>query len=479
MAKPKSYATKKFQRRDSMEQELAYSFHLGSDKNKSKKAKKIAKENVSGTTSLANNAIQTAKDLSDVNKHNLRDYDNQRELIRTIYGTNDIVNDVKQLYLEEFEQVRLEYNSKQTREDRKIGDYFKKVCESQNDIACEIIIELGDMDFWNDKDERYRFKMIDVYNEQVKDLIKIVPDFKIANATIHFDETSPHMHVIGVPIIENCTRGMKKQVVKSKLFTKTSLTEIQDKMRNACIKSYNKFYDANTRLKEKQKGRNQDINVNDMGNYREFKKQLAKKEQKLEQANTQTKTIDNTSNDVNKILDNLKPTVMNKNNMIISSEDVQKIKKYTKDVKDITKTVRSVNDLNMAIKDFEHSAFEIEKENLSLKYQLEQKDDEIDSLKNKLSAKDTIISKLQTEKEKIKQELQKFKGFWHSIMSHFHKRICFDKDENYKIVSNDLYKNGIFDNNDNEIANNIARKVKPKQDIEQTKNKKKDNFELK
>ena len=45
MAKPKSIATKKFQRRDSMEQELAYSFHLGSDKNKSKLAKKIAKEN--------------------------------------------------------------------------------------------------------------------------------------------------------------------------------------------------------------------------------------------------------------------------------------------------------------------------------------------------------------------------------------------------------------------------------------------------
>ena len=34
-----------------MEQELAYSFHLGSDKNKSKIAKKVAKDNVSGTTS--------------------------------------------------------------------------------------------------------------------------------------------------------------------------------------------------------------------------------------------------------------------------------------------------------------------------------------------------------------------------------------------------------------------------------------------
>ena len=442
-----------------MEQELAYSFHLGSDKNKSRLAKKVAKDNLSGTTSLSNNAIQNAKDLSDVNKHNLRDYDNHRELIRTIYGTNDIVNDVKQVYLDEFEQARIEYNTKQNRDDRKIKNYFKKVCESQNDIACEIIIELGDMDFWNNKDNEYRLKMVDVYNEQVKALIKIVPTFKVANATIHFDETSPHMHVIGVPIIENCTRGMKKQVGKTKLFTKTSLTEIQDKMRNACIKSYNKFYDMDFKLKEKQKGRNQDINVKDMSNYREIKKQLAKKEQKLEKTNAQTKELDNTSQDINKILGSLKPTLINKNNMIISSEDVQKIKNYTKDVKDITKTVRSVNDLNIAIKDFEHSTFETIREVSSLKYEIELKNKEISSLKRELSTKDKIISKLQTEKEKIKTELQKFKGFWHSIMSHFHKRICYDKDNNYKIVSDDLYKNGIFDDNDNEIANNIYRKV--------------------
>ena len=455
-----------------MEQELAYSFHLGSDKNKSKLARKVAKENVSGTTSLSNNAIQNAKDLSDVNKHNLRDYDNQRELIRTIYGTNDIVNDVKQVYLDEFEKAKIEYNNKQTCEDRKIEDYFKKVCESQNDIACEIIIELGDMDFWNDKDERYRFKMVDVYNEQVKDLIKIVPDFKIANATIHFDEVSPHMHIVGVPVALNCTRGMKKQVGKTKLFTKTTLTEIQDKMRNACIKSYNKFYEVNTRLKQKQKGRNQDINVNEMGNYREIKKQLKQKEQKLEKANTQTRELDNTSKDIDKILGSLKPTKLNKNNMVISNEDVQKIKNYTEDVKDITQTVRSVNDLNMAIKDFEHSAFEIEKENRSLKYEIELKDNEIGSLKNELSTKDKIIVKLQTEKAKLKQELQKFKGFWHSIMSHFHKRICYDKDNNYKIVSDDLYKNGIFDDNDNEIANNIYRRVAIP---DENKNKKKNN----
>ena len=300
-----------------------------------------------------------------------------------------------------------------------------------------------------------------------------VPTFKIANATIHFDETSPHLHIVGVPIIENCKRGMKKQVGKSQVFTKNSLTEIQDKMRNACIKSYNKFYEVDTKLKEKQKGRNQDINVKDMGDYRKIKKQLEQKEQKLAKANNQTKQLDNYSKDVNAILDNLKPTKLNKNNMVISNEDVQKLKNYTKDVKDITKTVRSVNDLNIAIKDFEHNSFEIAQENRSLKYQLELKDDEISNLKNKLSTKDKIINKLQAEKEKIKQELKKFKDFWHNIMSHFHKRICYDKDENYKIVSDDLYKNGIFDNNDNEIANNIYRKVTIPNENKAEKNRRK------
>ncbi len=455
-----------------MEQELAYSFHLGSDKNKSKLAKKVSKGNVSGTTSFSNNAIQNAKDLSKANKHNLRDYDNQRELITTIYGTNDIVEDVKQVYLDEFEQARIEYNAK-TRADRQVKDYFQKVCESQNDIACEIIIELGDMDFWQNKDEEYRFKMIDVYNEQIQDLNKILPSFKVANATIHFDETSPHMHVIGVPVIENCKRGMKKQVGKSQLFTKTLLSEIQDKMRNACIKSYNKFYEVNTQLKKKQKGRNQDINVNDMGNYRKIKKQLEQKEQKLDKANRQTKILDNESTNINEILDNLKPTLMNKNNMVISSEDVQKLKSYTNDVKDTTKTIRSVNDLNMAIKDFEHSTFEISQENRSLKYQLELKDDEISNLKNEINRKESIIDKLRAEKESLKSQLQKFKGFWHSIMSHFHKRICYDKDNNYKIVSDDLYKNGIFNDNDNEIANNIYKKVTILDENKVEKNRKK------
>lgn len=297
----------------------------------------------------------------------------------------------------------------------------------------------------------------------------------MANATIHFDEKSPHMHVIGVPVIENCNRGMKKQVGKSQLFTKTLISEIQDKMRNACIKSYNKFYDVDSRLKTKQKGRNQDINVKDMDGYIDFKKQLKMKEQKLAKANEQTEKLDNASKDISRILDNLKPTIMNKNNMVISNEDVQKIKNYTKDVKDTNKTIRSVNDLNIAIKDFEYSAYEVQKENRSLKYQLELKDEKINYLEGELSTKERIIDKLRDEKEFIKLELQKFKGFWRNLLGHFQRRICYDNNKEYKVVSDDLYRNGIFDDNDNEIANDIARKVKTIDEITNSKNYKKKN----
>ncbi len=211
-----------------MVEELAYSIHLGSDKNRTNKAKEMAKENLSGATSLSNNGIQTSQQLSKVNKHNLRDYDNKKDDIIVVRGTNNLYEDVKQLYLEEFEESRIEYNNKQTRDDRKIKDYFKHISDSKLwDLACELIIELGDMEFWKDKDIQYKKKMTDVYNEQVNDLMKIVPELKVANAVIHFDETSPHLHIVGIGVTDNNKKGMRKQVSKSKIFTKQSLCIFQ------------------------------------------------------------------------------------------------------------------------------------------------------------------------------------------------------------------------------------------------------------
>ena len=64
----------------------------------------------------------------------------------------------------------------------------------------------------------------------------------------------------------------------------------------------------------KQKGRNQDINVKDMDGYKDFKKQLKRKEQKLAKANEQTEKLDNSSKDIIELLSNLKPMLFSKNN---------------------------------------------------------------------------------------------------------------------------------------------------------------------
>ena len=471
-----------------MEQELAYSFHLGSDKNKSKVAKRTAKGNVSGTTSLSNNAIQNANDLSRVNKHNLRDYDNQRELITTIYGTNDIVEDVKQVYIDEFEESRIEFNNKQTRNDRKINNYFEKACTLQNDIACEIIIELGDMDFWQDKDDEYRFKMIDVYNEQIQDLNKIVPNFKVANATIHFDETSPHMHVVGIPVIDNCKKGMKKQVGKSKVFTKESLTVIQDKMRNACIKSYNKFYGVDSRLKTKQKGRNKDIHVKEMDGYRELKKEQEKNAKKLKEANNKSDKLNYKTEEINNILDNLKPSTFNKNNKQISNEDVEKIKNYAKEVEDTTRSIKGVNNLNVIIDNIEKNYKDLVNDRDRLYYSNNEKDTTIANLKEEIEFKNKKINKLELALDKVKTELSRFKDFWRRLIKRFQIKIMDEKFEdipeekrNYTIVAEDLERSGIFDDNDAEIVKNPRRKILTKDElneIQANKGKNKNDYNL-
>lgn len=48
------------------------------------------------------------------------------------------------------------------------------------------------------------------------------------------------------------------------------------KMRTLCIECFNKEYNLNDTLKHKLKGRNIDINVNNMDNYTLMKEQLEK-----------------------------------------------------------------------------------------------------------------------------------------------------------------------------------------------------------
>lgn len=98
-------------------------------------------------------------------------------------------------------------------------------------MAVEIIIQCGDKGFWEQNmDDRIFMKQ--VYKQLLLKLQEYLPDFKIANAVLHFDEASPHMHVVGVPIGRGFKRGLSTKVSKRSVFTPQVLSEVlQDKMR--------------------------------------------------------------------------------------------------------------------------------------------------------------------------------------------------------------------------------------------------------
>lgn len=216
--------------------ELGISFHCGSKEN----------------------AIRSEKDLKKADAHNNRKYKNKnnQELDPekshenvVIVGTNNIIEDVKKVYKDEFTEAVYDYNMKQKREDRKILDYYEQINnDKQTNLAVEMLFQLGDAEHWKDKSMEDKKKMVSIYSKA----IDILKDRNIitAQATVHLDESSPHMHLIAVPIAENNKRGVSKQVSQNKVLTIKAIKEIREEIEKVFISEYKKTYKEDITLKK-------------------------------------------------------------------------------------------------------------------------------------------------------------------------------------------------------------------------------------
>lgn len=425
-------------------EELSYSFHLGSDKNKKNSSKISARKNISGTSSKSNNAIQNANQLSRVDKHNYRKYDNDQDLIQIVKGTSSLYNDVKNLYVREFDKARIEYNERQTRDDRKINDYFSHISKNEkNDLACEIIIELGNKQYWDTKDMNFKKKMTNVFTKQVEDLENLMPNFKVASAIIHYDETSPHLHIVGVPIKTKNKNGMYKQVGKSNVFTKSSLETLQDKMRTLCIESFNQEYKLSNTLKPKLKGRNQDIHVSDMVNYQKLQDELKKNKEQIEQANKKSLELKDNSKDIKDTINKLKQSKLNKDNFILTADEkeslieyIDKVDKTNNDYNKLQPLSVSLNNANEQIKILNDNNKALTIRNYELNKKVKEQEENIEELEEEnFSLKSSLNS--------LKVKFKKLKKFLHEKLFGWGK-----KDPIYNQVVNDFYDRNILDDKD-------------------------------
>lgn len=402
------------------------------------------------------NAIKNLDKIKKIDEHNNRKYKNvnNKEIDptlsnenMTLRGSKNITNDVKELYKTEFAEATYNYNLKQKDERRKVVDYLDKMNKDEkNNIAVEFIYQVGDAETWKGRSLEDKKKTKEIFEKAI-DILES-KGIKVANATIHFDETSPHMHVVGVPIIEGQTRGLEKQVSQRKVLTREVLKELREETEKVFIEEYKRVYKTNDVTLKKGSEIEEHLSVEDYkntkkmlevakkyGNRKELKEEIEKKVDEVEKAIEglendkieKSKKITNLENE-NKNLTNeltnlkeknyslnseVKELETSKNTKEKEKDDIEKeLDLYQKKIKDykeqIEKDKEDVIKLEEEQKKIEEDLKAQEKKNRDVKKELEKKNKEYN---DRLTEKNNLEEK----KKKLDEEKQKIEDFYKNM----------------------------------------------------------------
>ena len=283
--------------------------------------------------------------------------------------------------------------------------------------------------------------MTNVYSKQVDDLELLMPNFKVCSAIIHYDETSPHMHIVGVPIKYNCKTGMSKQVGKTDVFTRISLMQLQDKMRTLCIEEYN----LDATLKQKMKGRNRDINVADMTNYQETKELIQKHQKEIDSISNNSLELKTDSNNIKDEIDKLKKVPLRDDLFIISKEQKNKLEDYIDKVDKTTDEYRDVKELSTNLNIITKQARQDSRRIKNLKESNDALQLRIDTLSEKVDKQEKQIDEYRKDNFNLKFQLQELQQLFEKLINFlkrmFHRK---DKENIYAEVVDDMYKHQII-----------------------------------
>lgn len=228
--------------------------------------------------SKGNHSITTLKHLEKIEKHNLRKFKNNdnKGYILELLKPEDVslVESFKKHLDDKMKEAIIDYNSDKipSRKIYGIDDYIQKIENGrrQQNLAVEMIVGVGDRQMWQQepfKSERNNINK--VFEGYLKHLQEKIPNFTLVSATIHQDEDTPHLHIVGIPLTETKQRGIKIKISKGAVFTKEKLIDLQKDVREYFEKGINENYKLDEPFKfgEKQTGRNWDYTV------AEYKKQ--------------------------------------------------------------------------------------------------------------------------------------------------------------------------------------------------------------
>lgn len=141
-------------------------------------------------------------------KFHAKNIDSERSYLNVEYCNED----VKDVYHELFDEALVRYNEKQTRSDRKIDDYYDKICFGKQEKPFhEIILQIGDKDNMGATTENGQLAA-KVLDEYMRDFQRRNPTLRVFSAYLHMDEATPHLHIDFVPYTTGRKRGLDTRV---------------------------------------------------------------------------------------------------------------------------------------------------------------------------------------------------------------------------------------------------------------------------
>ena len=145
--------------------------------------------------------------------HNSRVFNAKNTNPERTYLNNQYINDdIQKLYHEMFDDALERYNAKQTRSDRKINDYYEKICSGKQEKPFhEIIVQIGNCD--NMKSDSENGELAEkILDEYMKSFQQRNPNLRVFSAHLHMDEATPHLHIDFVPFTTGSKRGLDTRV---------------------------------------------------------------------------------------------------------------------------------------------------------------------------------------------------------------------------------------------------------------------------
>ena len=131
---------------------------------------------------------------------------------RSHLNINYCNENIKDVYHELFDDALEKYNAKQTRNDRKIKDYYEKIRSSKQEKPFrELILQIGDMENMNSESDNGELAQ-QILDEYFRGFHERNPKLKVFSAHLHMDEATPHLHIDFVPFTTGSTRGLETRV---------------------------------------------------------------------------------------------------------------------------------------------------------------------------------------------------------------------------------------------------------------------------